>query len=87
MKEYRVTYPITSFVNVYVFAEDEDEAIELADQEVKKPSYNREILENCKLEDGEAEEEKKKKMGYAIAYLNPPSPKYNNIISPYGKIL
>lgn len=56
MKEYRVTYAVTSFVNVYVLAEDEDEAIELADQEVKKPSYNREILENCKLEDGEAEE-------------------------------
>lgn len=56
MKEYRVTYAVTSFVNVYVLAEDEDEAIELADQEVKNPSYNREILENCTLEDGVAEE-------------------------------
>lgn len=56
MKEYIVTYAVTSFVKVCVFAEDEDEAIELADQEVKKPCYNREILENCTLEDGEAEE-------------------------------
>lgn len=56
MKEYKVTYGVTSYVSVYVMAENEDEAIELADQEVKKPSYNREILENCTLEDGEAEE-------------------------------
>lgn len=56
MKEYKVTYEVTSFVSVYVFAENEDKAIELADQEVKNPSYNREILENCALEDGVAEE-------------------------------
>lgn len=52
MKEYKVTYEVTSYVSVYVMAENEDEAIELADQEVKNPYYNTEILENCTLEDG-----------------------------------
>lgn len=56
MKTFRVSYNVTSFVNVYVEANDEDEALELANEEVKNSCYNNDILENCRLEEGEVDE-------------------------------
>ena len=58
-KRFRVCYEVKSFVNVYVEAHDEDEAIELADKEINGEAldaYNTEILMNAELDDGEAEE-------------------------------
>jgi hypothetical protein len=59
-KRFRVCYEVKSFVNVYVEAYDEDEAVALADEELNGAygfeAYNTEILMNAELEDGEAEE-------------------------------
>jgi hypothetical protein len=58
-KRFRVCYEVTSFVNVYVEAYDEDEALELADKEINGEAldaYNTEILMNAELSDGEVDE-------------------------------
>jgi hypothetical protein len=58
-KSFRVCYEVKSFVNVYVEAYDEDEALELANEEVNGEAldaYNTEILMNAELDDGEVEE-------------------------------
>ena len=58
-KRFRVCYEVKSFVNVYVEAYDEDEALELANEEVNGEAldaYNTEILMNAELDDGEVEE-------------------------------
>lgn len=58
-KRFRVCYEVKSFVNVYVEAYDEDEALELADEEINGDvldAYNTEILMNAELDDGEVEE-------------------------------
>ena len=58
-KRFRVCYEVKSFVNVYVEAHDEDEALELANEEINGADiefYNDEILMNAELDDGEVEE-------------------------------
>ena len=58
-KSFRVCYEVTSFVNVYVEAYDEDEALELANEEINGEAldaYNTEILMNAELSDGEVDE-------------------------------
>jgi hypothetical protein len=58
-KRFRVCYEVRSFVNVYVEAHDEDEALELAHKEVNGEAfyaYNNEILMNAELDDGEVDE-------------------------------
>lgn len=58
-KSFRVCYEVRSFVNVYVDAHDEDEALELADKEINGEAfyaYNNEILMNAELDDGEVDE-------------------------------
>ena len=58
-KRFRVCYEVKSFVNVYVEAHDEDEALELANEEINGEAldaYNTEILMNAELDDGEVEE-------------------------------
>lgn len=59
-KRFRVCYEVKSFVNVYVEAHDEDEALELANEEINGAygyeGYNNEILMNAELDDGEVEE-------------------------------
>ena len=58
-KKFRVCYEVTSFVNVYVEAYDEDEALELANEEINGEAldaYNTEILMNAELSDGEVDE-------------------------------
>ena len=58
-KRFRVCYEVKSFVNVYIEAHDEDEALELANEEINGEAldaYNTEILMNAELDDGEVEE-------------------------------
>ena len=58
-KSFRVSYEVRSFVNVYVDAHDEDEALELANEKIngeELDAYNTEILMNAELGDGEVDE-------------------------------
>jgi hypothetical protein len=58
-KSFRVCYEVRSFVNVYVDAYDEDEALELANEKINGDAldaYNTEILMNAELDDGEVDE-------------------------------
>ena len=58
-KSFRVSYEVRSFVNVYVDAHNEDEALELANEKINGEAlggYNTEMLMSAELGDGEVDE-------------------------------